>query len=459
MKIRGVGMINKLLRRTPQGFLLIINLLALVLLVLQNPEMERKTLTYFGIFIVGLYLSNLILKKLSTGDNYILLMAQLLISLGVIMIYRINPDQGVKQIVFSGIGMVAFFATYYILKLVKNWQRFTWLYLVGSMLLFALTLVFGSRIGGAKNWIELGPINFQPSEIIKILYVFFIASFYINRDRFKISLMNFRNGKLEEVKERLEIKLEKKPNFMKKLVLERFEDKAVTIIFMVICYSFIVLLFLQRELGIALLFFLVFNSIVYVYEPNRKFILFNIIGALLMMVIGYYLFSHVKVRMDIWLDPWEDINGKGYQIVQSLFAIAAGGFFGTGLGRGNPDFVPEVHTDFIFVAIAEEMGIFVAMAIILLFMTIIYRGIKISLNQKDRYMKIVSLGVTATIGFQTFIILGGVINMIPLTGITLPFVSYGGSSLVSNFISLAILQFASEDIESDVKEVDSNGAE
>lgn len=452
-------MINKLLRRTPQGFLLIINLMALVLLVLQRPEIERQTLTYFGIFIVGLYISNLILRKISPGDNYILLMVQLLISLGVIMIYRIDPDQGIKQIIFSGVGMVAFFVTYYILKVVKNWQKLTWLYLIASILLFIITFAFGARIGGAKNWIELGPVNFQPSELIKILYVFFIASFYVNRERIKIGLMNFKNGKLEDIKAKIEIKLEKKPEFFKRLILNNFEDKVVTIMFMLICYVFIVLLFLQRELGIALLFFLVFNALVYVYEPNRKFILVNIIGAIFMMIIGYFLFSHVRVRMDIWLDPWTDINGKGYQIVQSLFAISTGGFFGTGIGLGNPDYVPEVHTDFIFVAIAEEMGLFAAMAVILLFMTIIYRGIKISLNQKDKFMKIVALGITATIGFQTFIILGGVINMIPLTGITLPFVSYGGSSLVSNFISLAILQFASEEIEVDTEEVSQSGTE
>ncbi len=450
-------MLNKILKRTPQGFLLIINLMALAVLMFQMPELQGKTLTYFGLFIVGLYLSNLVLKKLSSGDNYILLMVQLLISLGVVMIYRINPELGIRQIIFSGVGMVVFFATYYIMKFVKSWQKYMWVYVIISFLLFILTFIFGERIGGAKNWIALGPVNFQPAEIIKILYVFFIASFYVNRERFKVNIMSFGNGFFEKIRQKLEVKLKDKPEFLKRIFLDRFEDKLATVLFLMVGYLFVIFLFMQRELGIALLFFLVFNSIIYVYEPNRKILLVNIIGAVLMVIIGYFLFSHVRVRMDIWLDPWKDINGKGYQIVQSLFAIASGGFFGTGIGNGNPDFVPEVHTDFIFVAIAEEMGVFTAMSIILLFMTIIYRGIKISLNQKDKFMKIVALGITSTIGFQTFIILGGVINMIPLTGITLPFVSYGGSSLVSNFISLAILQFASEEIDSE--EADTDDAE
>lgn len=447
-------MINKILRRTPQGFLLIINLLALILLIFQREDLERQTLTYFGIFIVGLYVSNLVLKKISTGDNYIMMVVQMLISLGVIMIYRLRPDLGIKQIIFSGVGMVAFFVTYYILKWVKNWHKFTWTYALISLVLFVLTMAIGQRIGGAKNWIVLGPINLQPSELIKLLFVFFIAGFYVNRDRIKVDILRYQEGRFEGLKSSLTSKFEKTPGFMKKVVTRRFDDKFVTMVFMLVCYIFIAFLFMQRELGIALLFFLVFNSIVFVYEPNRKFILMNIIGAAVMFVVGYYLFSHVRVRVDIWLDPWHDINGIGYQIVQSLFAIAAGGFFGTGLGLGSPDYVPEVQTDFIFVAIAEEMGIFAAMAIILLFMIIVYRGMKISLKQKDRFMKIVAFGITASIGFQTFIILGGVINMIPLTGITLPFVSYGGSSLVTSFIALAILQFASEDIETDTEEVE-----
>lgn len=416
-------MVNKVVNRTPQGLLLIINAMAMILLFFYKDSAADKSFIYIAFFMMGLYITNIILKKVSGGDNYIFLLVSLLVSIGVFMVYRIDTSLGLRQMLYSGVGIVAFFATYFILKKIKFWDKLTLLYLAGSLALFMATLLFGTRIGGAKNWIVLGPINIQPAEIVKILFVFFIASFYVHRD---------------DIRRRLE-KLNSK--------FKKMSDNMYTLLFMGVCYSFIALLFLQRELGIALLFFAVFNTILFVYEPNRKLILLNIAGAAAMGILGYFLFSHVRVRVDIWMDPWADFNGRGYQIVQSLFAIAEGGFFGTGIGLGNPEFVPEVHTDFIFAAICEEMGVFAGIAIMLIFLIIVYRGIKITLKQKNKFFKIVALGMTATFGFQAFIILGGVINMIPLTGITLPFMSYGGSSLVSGFISLGILQFASEDID------------
>lgn len=414
---------NKIVNRTPQGLLLIVNAMAMTLLFFYKDSSTERSFIYIAIFMMVLYGTNIVLKRVSSGDNYIFLLVSLLVSIGVFMVYRIDTGLGLKQMLFSGVGVAAFFLTYFILKKIRFWDRLTVLYLLGSIGLFMATLLFGTRIGGAKNWIVLGPINIQPAEIVKILFVFFIASFYVNRDEIRAKLDNL-NGRFKNM-----------------------SDNTYTLLFMGVCYSFIALLFLQRELGIALLFFAVFNTILFVYEPNRKLIFLNIIGALVMGVIGYFLFSHVRVRVDIWMDPWADFNGRGYQIVQSLFAIAEGGFFGTGIGLGNPGFVPEVHTDFIFAAICEEMGVFTGIAIMLIFLIIVYRGIKITLKQKNKFFKIVALGMTATFGFQAFIILGGVINMIPLTGITLPFMSYGGSSLVSGFISLGILQFASEEID------------
>ena len=151
--------------------------------------------------------------------------------------------------------------------------------------------------------------------------------------------------------------------------------------------------------------------------------------------------------METWLNPWQLIDNKGYQITQSLFAIANGGFFGTGVGLGHPDFIPEVHTDFIFSAICEEMGIFTGIAVMMLFLILVYRGFKIAFSQEDKFFKIVAFGISSLFGFQAFIIFGGVIKMIPLTGITLPFISYGGSSMIASFIGLGILQVASEELD------------
>ena len=169
---------------------------------------------------------------------------------------------------------------------------------------------------------------------------------------------------------------------------------------------------------------------------------------------GVIFVNHVRVRVDAWLNPWADIAGKGYQITQSLFAIGSGGFFGTGLGLGRPDLIPEVSTDFIFSAICEEMGILGGVSVVLLYFILAYRGFKIALYATDYFAKVLALGLTLIFGFQTFIIIGGVIKLIPLTGITLPFISYGGSSLSINFIALGVLQALSAGCQEEKEAID-----
>lgn len=410
-------MIKSWATKTPQGLLGVINILALILFLFYGENIEKNIVISIVAFMSIVYISNYILSKISHGDNYIFLITSMLLSIGILMIYRINPALGIKQISLFGIGIVTFFLTYFILKNIRGWEKYTVFYLGLSLVLFLLTIIFGSRIGGAKNWIFIGTFGAQPSELIKIIFVFFIASYYYNRKKYQ----------------------------------DIFKEKT-SYIFIAIVYLHMGFLFLQKELGIAMLFFLVFNVLFYVYEKDRKLIAINFVGAIVMGVVGYFMFSHVRLRVDIWINPWKDIAGRGYQITQSLFAIGEGGLFGTGIGLGYPEFIPEVHTDFIFSAICEEMGIFAGIAVIMLFMVMVYRGIKIALEQPNLFYRILALGITSTIGLQAFIILGGVIKMIPLTGITLPFVSYGGSSLISSFIALAILQVASEDLDIEEEE-------
>ncbi|NLM04674.1 MAG: FtsW/RodA/SpoVE family cell cycle protein, partial [Clostridiales bacterium] len=188
----------------------------------------------------------------------------------------------------------------------------------------------------------------------------------------------------------------------------------------------------------------IFISVFYVFCRDKKIFLYNLASALLILIFGYYTMTHVQVRFEAWLNPWKDISGRGYQITQSLFAIATGGFFGTGLGLGNPDYIPEVHTDFIFSAISEEFGTFGGIAVVLLYFILIYRSFKITLTIRNTFRKVLALGITLTYSYQTFVIIGGVIKLIPLTGITLPFISYGGSALISAFISFGILQALSK---------------
>lgn len=402
--------------RMPANIIMSINLIGLLLVSLYNEHLDRiSLLTTLGIMLI-IYISNLILSKITTGDHYILLIVSMLMSIGIIMIHRINPELGFKQIVWLVAGILLLFVSYFTVKTIKGWPHWTYLYVGTSFLLFMATLVFGRNIKGATNWIRIGEFSFQPAEIIKILFIFFLASYYANRAHLK-----------------------------NKWILAA------------IAYGNIAFLFIQKDLGSAMIFFAIYMAIIYVYETDRRFILYNIGTASVMALISYFIFSHVRVRVETWLDPWSSIDVGGFQIAQSLFAIAAGGFLGSGIGRGYPDFIPEVHNDFIFSAICEEMGILTGIAIIMLYLIFIYRGIKITLEQKNPFYRIVALGITVSLGFQAFTIIGGVTKMIPLTGVTLPFLSYGGSSLVASFASLGILQACSEVLEDRREEDDNEG--
>jgi cell division protein FtsW (lipid II flippase) len=396
--------------KSPRNLLFLFEILALFLLfVYRGKAIDKFTLiTGIGLVVV-IYISNYILGKVSSGDNYIFLIVTMLISIGIIMIYRIDATLGVRQLIWLSLGIVIFFMTYFIMKYIRGWKDWTYLYIGGAYVLFFLTFILGSRIKGSINWIKIGSFRFQPAEIIKLLVIFIISSYYANIEKWK-------------------------------------EIKYAPYYLMGIIYSFILLLFLQRDLGTAVIFYLIFITIQFIYEDDRKLILYNIGLFAIGGSLGYTIFDHVKIRFQSWLNPWKYIDRQGYQITQSLFAIAEGGFFGKGLGLGYPDFIPEVHTDFIFSAICEEMGIFTGIGIIMLFMILVYRGFKIAMSQEEKFYRILALGISILLGVQAFIILGGVLKVIPLTGITLPFVSYGGSSILSSFIALGILQLCSEEI-------------
>ena len=170
------------------------------------------------------------------------------------------------------------------------------------------------------------------------------------------------------------------------------------------------------------------------------------LAMILGSIVAYFLFSHVRIRVATWKDPWSDIDVTGYQITQALFAMASGGLFGSGIGLGRPDYIPVAESDFIFSAICEEMGIFMGIAVVLLFMILVYRAIKISLIQKDKFYSILAFVIGILFALQTFIILGGVLKLIPLTGVTLPFISQGGSSMIAGFILLGCLQYCGEEV-------------
>ncbi len=401
--------------RQPMGMIILANIIGFGLLFFYKKPYDRNIL-FAGLLVTLLIgLGYLVIYKAKLGDGYLFLIAGMLSSIGIIIIYRLDQEMGFRQITWFGLGIGLFFTSYFLYRRIRIWDRLAYYYPALSALLFGATLIFGKNIKGAKNWIFIGQFSIQTSEIIKVLFVFFIAAFLKKYEEYKDSvILRFK-------------KVEAKPKH----------------ILMCIAYLHLGFMVIQREWGTALLLFFVYIMIVYVFVNDIRFLLLNGILAAAAGLGGVALVYHVRVRVETWLNPWADIAGKGYQITQSLFAIGSGGFFGTGLGLGRPDFSPEVNTDFIFSAVCEEMGIFGGVAVVMLYFILSYRGFKIALFTEEYFMKILALGLTLIFGFQTFIIIAGVVNMIPLTGITLPFISYGGSSLSVSFISLGILQAVS----------------
>lgn len=410
-------MIQALLKtRRPRDLLLIFEILAITLLFFYNNNGFDK---YIAMLFIGLisiiYISNFILGKVSSGDNYIFLIVSMLLTIGIITIYRINPDLGLKQLVWSLVGILMFYITYFAVRAFRKLEKKTILYCAALLFLFLATFIFGKEIGGAKNWIVLSSsFSIQPAEFGKILVMFLVGSFYTD----------FQYNKLDK-------------NFSYK-----------SYVLMAIMYVFIGMLFLQKDLGTAAIFLALYTGIQFVYDENRKSLFINILLMIIGAVVGYLLFAHVRVRVDIWLHPWREDNiyDKSRQIVQSLFAISEGGFFGTGIGRGYPKLIPVGYSDLIFPVICEEMGIFAGIGIIMLYMLLTYRAFKIALGQEYKFYRILALSVGILFTVQAFLNIGGVIKVIPMTGITLPFVSYGGSSMLSSFMALGVLQVASEDM-------------
>jgi len=427
--------------RRPIYILIIVNLLFFTLLFLYRKPMDTSILIAGVAVILLMSLSYVLIVKRKMGDQYIFLIISMLTSLGIIMLYRLNPAYGSRQIMIYGLGVVLYFFAYIVFRATNNWHQYIFLYIGFNFALFIATFAIGTSVKGATNWINIGGFNFQPAEIIKVSFVFFIAAYY-NMRLSEDTTLEEVEVKLEEEEEIPQEQKEKK-DFFALLNRENLNIKNVYV-FLAISYLHIFFLLMQRELGISMLFYVVFLSIFYIYEEDHKLLLYNVGAAVIIAVLSYFTMSHVEVRLTTWINPWADIAGKGYQITQSLFAIAAGGFFGTGLGLGSPGYIPEVHTDFIFSAICEELGLFGGMAVVLLYFILTYRGFKIALSIKDHFKKIVALGITLIYGYQTFIIVGGVIKLIPLTGVTLPFISYGGTSLISAFVSFGILQAISK---------------
>lgn len=380
-----------------------------LVLIFNIKHKETTTMILSAVLVVFCVGSNLIISRFTSGDRYLLLIVNFLFTIGVVMVIRIEPAYGKRQLMMYCASLVLFFLIYLFLKYTHRfWEDKTLLFYGLTLATFAVTLVLGEDINGARNWVSIGSIQVQPSEFAKIGFIFFIASWFKHYEKYRAHRWL------------------------------RYSLMAGT-------YVLIGMFFLQRELGSAVVFFVVLSSAQFAYEKNWKIILLNIVLAIIGLFAAYKLFYHVRVRFDIWLDPWQDVHDKGYQIVQSLFALAEGGFFGTGIGLGKPGLIPLGYSDFIFSAIVEEMGAFMGICVILLFFILVYRGVKIAMMQERDFYSCLALCTSVLFASQALIMFAGVMKLIPLTGITIPFMTYGGSSLVSSFVALAVLQVSSED--------------
>lgn len=381
----------------------------------QYPNYDLTPYMWGGIAAAGAFaVQAVILKGKLCKDKWLFPLVMFFSCIGIIMLGRLKPVLCVPQLRWLLIGMAVMVLVLMMAKYFEEILQYQYILGVVTLFVLCLSLLFGTEIGGSKNWLILGPIQVQPSEFGKILLVLFLSSY-----------LSDHRQMLTEVK--------KKFLFLDLPPL-RFIAPLLCI------WGIAILMFvIQRDLGSALLFFCMAVGMTYMATGSKSYVFIALcffgVGALL----SYALFSHVQVRFNIWLDPWADPTGQAYQVVQSLFAFGAGGMWGTGFAHGQPLLIPEVHTDFIFSAIGEEMGFLGCSAVMLGYMLFFYRGVKIALNcQRDLYM-LSAAGFAVAFFLQAFIIIAGVTKFLPLTGITLPFISYGGSSMVSGFIMVGLL--------------------
>jgi cell division protein FtsW (lipid II flippase) len=394
----------------------------------QAPAIPPGLIALFAV-LVGLFgCAHLAVRRLAPrADATILPIASLLLGIGFVMLTRLDlhPDRdshhhairvAPTQAVWIAVGVGVFTLTLFFVRNARSLSRYKYTFLllgVGALLL-PLVPGLGATINGARLWIRMGGFTIQPGEIAKVLLVIFFAAYLVEK-RELLSSGSRRMGRLHLPD----------PKHLGPLLV----PWALSILIMV----------QQKDLGSSLLFFAVFMAMLYIATQRSAYV---IVGTALFagaVVVTYQLFAHVQDRVTIWIDPWKDALGHGYQITQSLFAFGSGGFTGKGIGRGIPFQIPVHNTDFIFAAIGEELGLIGTVAVVGAFMLLVGSAFRIAIQASRPFTQLFAAGLATSLGVQTFVIIGGITRVIPLTGVTLPFVSYGGSSLIASFVILALL--------------------
>jgi cell division protein FtsW (lipid II flippase) len=388
-----------------------------------NASMPADFGPFLGIVLGLMLVAHIATRRLARDADALLLpIALLLNGIGYVFITRLAEDVPKSgdlpglQATWTLLGITAYVSTLFVVRRIRDLDRYryTLLFLGVGLLLAPLLPVLGRTISGSRIWIRVGPVSLQPGEFAKIALAVFFASYLVEkRELLRTGTYKIGPFRLPEPKHLAPV---------------------------VIAWGISLLVLVrQKDLGSSLLFFALFVAMLWITTERIAYPVL----ALALFGVGAYVsfrtFGHVETRVDAWLDPWKDARGGGYQIIQSSFALAGGGLTGAGPGLGRPDLIPAVATDMIFAAIGEELGLLGSTAILVAFLLFVGSGYRIATRSQHPFEKLLAAGLTTLIGFQAFIIIGGVIRVVPLTGITLPFVSYGGSSLLANYVLLALL--------------------
>jgi cell division protein FtsW (lipid II flippase) len=352
------------------------------------------------------------------GDQILLPLSFGLTAIGLVVIYRVTHGTEAESLLTLQLAWCAVAAAMFLLPIlvprdlsILSRYKYTWMGI--GLLLLVATVVFGREVNGARILFRIGPVSFMPWELVKIMLVVFLAAYL---DEYREVLTSARRG------------------IWRLLPPVQY---LVPIVLMWLAAMFV--LVYQRDLGATFLFFGIFMGMLYVATGRTSYVALGLALLVAGGAVAYQLFAHVELRVAVWLDPWADPTDSGYQIIHGLFSFANGGLLGAGLGAGSPGAIPVVWSDYIFAALSEETGFLGALGVLSLYLVLMYRGFSIAIGAPTRFLQLVAAGLTFAVALQALVIVAGNAKLVPLTGITLPFVAYGGSSLVTNFLSVGLL--------------------